>query len=163
MTIDTSKEAVERLVEYLRAEPARIEGLSGTYIDETAMREDFDDAVEMIKCLTAERDAQTARADAAEAEVARLQDENERLLADKARLDFLDECNSTLNKRSGTVYGWAMIMNHNVNRLMTERHHLAVDLYDSKPHGVPSCRIAIDAEMRRIFAARAALQRKAGE
>ena len=76
---------------------------------------------------------------------------------DKARLDFLDECNSALNARSGTVYGWALVMNHNVNRLMTERHHLAVDLHDSKAHGAPSCRIAIDAEMRRIAAARAAL------
>ena len=79
------------------------------------------------------------------------------LEADKARLDFLDECNSALNARSGTVYGWAMVMNHNVNRLMTERHHLAVDLHDSKAHGAKSCRIAIDNEMRRIAAARAAL------
>ena len=78
------------------------------------------------------------------------------LEADKTRLDFLDECNAALNARSGTVYGWAMVMNHNVNRLMTERHHLAIDLHDSKAHGAPSCRGAIDAEMRRIEIARLA-------
>ena len=86
--------------------------------------------------------------------------------ADKARLDFLDKCNAALNARSGTVYGWAMVMNHNVNRLMTERHHLAIDLHDSKAHGAPSCRGAIDAEMRRIEIARlarAALAQKGGE
>ena len=88
------------------------------------------------------------------------------LEADKTRLDFLDECNAALNARSGTVYGWAMVMNHNVNRLMTERHHLAIDLHDSKAHGAPSCRWAIDAEMRRIEIARlarAALAQKGGE
>lgn len=85
------------------------------------------------------------------------------LEADKARLDFLDECNAALNARSGTAYGWAMVMNHNVNRLMTERHHLAVDLHDSKAHGAPSCRDAIDAEMRRIYAARRSALSSTGE
>lgn len=72
------------------------------------------------------------------------------LQADKARLDFLDGMNAALNRRSGTHYGWTLILNHNVNRLMLG--HLEVDLNDSEG-GVaklPSCRAAIDREASRI-------------
>ncbi|GHC12722.1 hypothetical protein GCM10007291_07530 [Gemmobacter nanjingensis] len=64
MTIDTNKEAVER---HLTLDDNHEAGLipMATQI--------------LLRALTAERDAQTARADAAEAEVARLTAENERL------------------------------------------------------------------------------------
>jgi hypothetical protein len=75
------------------------------------------------------------------------------LLMDKARLDFLDECNRRLNASCGTRYGWDMVMNHNVTRLMSGRH-LDIDLNDSKAHGAPSCRDAIDKEIKRIADAR---------
>lgn len=87
--------------------------------------------------------------------VAELAEENERLREDKARLDFLDACNQRLNSTYGTSYGWKMVMNHNVNRLMTG-HHLDVDLNDFEGFGAKSCRQAIDAEMRRVEAARRA-------
>lgn len=109
------------------------------------VRKDLHDAE--ISRLTAERDA--------------LRAEVEALRADSQRLDFLDRCNAALNMQSGTAYGWKMVMNHNVNRLMTARHHLAVDLNDAEPHGPPSCREAIDEEMSRVSAAHAA--RKEGE
>ncbi|WP_288927252.1 hypothetical protein [uncultured Maritimibacter sp.] len=87
----------------------------------------------------------------------RMTAEIEHLRADRDRLDFLDECNARLNEKSGTKYGWKMVMNHNVNRLMTQKGHLAVDLNDADAVGVPSCRKAIDGEMARIAVARAAL------
>ncbi len=62
MTIDTIKEAVERL----RRNDERLHAMIEKLVEAGA------------KCA-AERDAQTARADAADAEVARLKDENERL------------------------------------------------------------------------------------
>jgi hypothetical protein len=76
---------------------------------------------------------------------------------DKARLDFLDQCNRNLNEYCGTVYRWRMVMSHNVNRLFL-RDLKTVDLHDSEPHGLSSCRDAIDAEMRRVEAARAHFQ-----
>lgn len=85
-----------------------------------------------------------------------LADENERLREDKARLDFLDACNQRLNSTYGTSYGWKLVMNHNVNRLMTG-HHLDVDLNDFEVFGANSCRQAIDAERRRVEAARSAM------
>lgn len=87
--------------------------------------------------------------------VAELAEENERLREDKARLDFLDACNQRLNSTYGTSYGWKMVMNHNVNRLMTG-HHLDVDLNDFEGFGAKSCRQAIDAERRRVEGARRA-------
>ena len=82
--------------------------------------------------------------DAAEAEVRRLQGELEATREDKKRLDFLDECNRRLNAYSGTTYGWKLILNHNVNRLMLG--HMAVDLHDSEggKAKLPSCRAALD-------------------
>lgn len=74
---------------------------------------------------------------------------------DTARLDFLDQLNANLNARCGTNYRWEMVINHNVNRLMTGRH-LDVDLNDARAHGFNSCRDAIDREMLRIAAIRSA-------
>lgn len=85
--------------------------------------------------------------------IAALEAENVRLREDKARLDFLDECNHRLNSTYHTSYGWKMIMNHNVNRLMTG-HHLDVDLNDFEAFGAKSCRQAIDAERQRVEDAR---------
>ncbi len=75
--------------------------------------------------------------------------------ADTARLDFLDHLNRALNAAHGTNYRWEMVINHNVNRLMTGRH-LDVDLNDAKAHGFQSCRDAIDREMLRLAASRRA-------
>ena len=83
----------------------------------------------------------------AAAEIARLRDECEALRADKARLDYLDRCNAALNAEYGTTYSWKLIQSHNVNRLMLGISY-DVDLNDSQPHGLPSCREAIDERMR---------------
>ncbi len=101
----------------------------------------YADALALITSLTAELTA-------ARAEV-------ERLRADKARLDFLDEANTRLNAKYGTTYRWKLIMNHNVNRLMIG--HLDVDLNDAEPHALKSCRDAIDEKMRDVAASHAAL------
>jgi hypothetical protein len=81
-------------------------------------------------------------------------DRLERLEADKARLDFLDEANRRLNAVFGTTYKWELIMNHNVNRLMIGQ--LDVDLNDAAPNGLKSCREAIDQRMRAVEVARRA-------
>lgn len=73
--------------------------------------------------------------------------ENAELLRDKARLDYLDRCNAALNAHYGTAYSWRLIQSHNVNRLMLGNYY-DVDLNDSQPHGLPSCRDAIDERMR---------------
>jgi hypothetical protein len=85
----------------------------------------------------------------------------EALAEDKQRLDFLDECNRRLNENYGTNYGWELILNHNVNRLMLG--HLQVDLNDSRGGNakLPSCRAAIDEAMNNIRRARDTLNRKA--
>jgi len=75
----------------------------------------------------------------------------EALLADKARLDYLDRCNASLNAQYGSTYGWTLIQNHNVNRLMLD--HLSVDLNDMAAQGLPSCRDAIDQKMRQALTA----------
>ncbi len=86
------------------------------------------------------------RAERAEAECADLRAKVAELEADKARLDYLDRCNAALNARYGTTYRWKLIQSHNVNRLMIG--DFAVDLHDSQPHGLPSCRDAIDERIR---------------
>jgi|HubBroStandDraft_1064217.scaffolds.fasta_scaffold27520_7 hypothetical protein len=80
-------------------------------------------------------------------EIASLIERVRELEADKARLDFLDECNRRLNSQSGSKYGWRLILNHNVNRLMSG--HLSIDLHDSEggSHKLSSCRAAIDERM----------------
>lgn len=86
------------------------------------------------------------RAERAEAECSELRALVAELTADKERMDYLDRCNAALNAAHGTYYGWKLILNHNVNRLMLD--HFCVDLNDSQPHGLPSCRDAIDERMR---------------
>lgn len=68
--------------------------------------------------------------------------------ADQARLDFLDEANIRLNAKYGTTYRWRLVMNHNVNRLMLG--DMDVELQDSEPHALRSCRLAIDEKMREV-------------
>ncbi|MCP1558606.1 UNVERIFIED_ORG: hypothetical protein M2438_002693 [Methylobacterium sp. SuP10 SLI 274] len=101
------------------------------------------------------------RAEAAEARSAQLQAEVEALKEDAARLDFLDGCNARLNASYGTHYGWKLVLNHNVNRLMLG--DMKVDLHDSEGGNdkLPSCRLAIDqARARTALAARAATARE---
>lgn len=134
MTIDTSKEAVERLA-------LLHEGI--VFAEATGARQclvDVDDA-RFMHTLAAERDAQTARADAAEAEVAQLQDENARLreaVTMTLRADNLRE----------------------VYHAMPNDHNRIGDKRSRKGH-------ARDAWLRAFRKAaklsRAALQRKAGE
>lgn len=65
---------------------------------------------------------------------------------DKERLDFLDRCNLALNDHYQTNYGWKLILNHNVTRLMSERGLDFIDLHDSEGGNkkFKSCREAID-------------------
>lgn len=81
------------------------------------------------------------------AELERLRIELSEARKDTNRLDFLDRCNRALNGRYGTNYGWKLIRNHNVNRLMSEG--MEIDLHDSEggTAKLPSCRAAIDAQM----------------
>lgn len=76
--------------------------------------------------------------------------EREKANDDSKRLDYLDECNRRLNAYHGTTYGWELILNHNVTRLMSG--HLAIDLHDSKAGtGMQkSCRDAIDERMKTL-------------
>ena len=92
---------------------------------------------------------------------AQLQAEAEALKEDAARLDFLDGCNARLNASYGTHYGWKLVLNHNVNRLVLG--DMKVDLHDSEGgnNKLPSCRLAIDdARKRTALAARAATARE---
>ncbi|MEL6758190.1 MAG: hypothetical protein AAFP81_17295 [Pseudomonadota bacterium] len=91
------------------------------------------------------------------------EDELEELRADKARLDFLDEANARLNAQAGAFYGWEIIFNHNVNRLMVANSQLAVDLNDARAHGYKSCRDAIDVKMKDIEVRRARDAKLEGE
>lgn len=92
----------------------------------------------------------TARAEAAESRVAGLEAELAALREDKSRLDWLDACNARLNARYGTDYGWSLVLNHNVTRLMLG--HMVVDLHDSEGGNAKlrSCRLAIDERRRRL-------------
>ncbi|MEO1361120.1 MAG: hypothetical protein AAFU81_12330, partial [Pseudomonadota bacterium] len=89
--------------------------------------------------------------------------ELEELRADKARLDFLDEANHRLNEQAGSKYGWEIIFNHNVNRLMIANSRLAVDLNDARAYGYKSCRDAIDVKMKDIEVRRARDAKLEGE
>ncbi len=73
----------------------------------------------------------------------------ERVGKDTERLDFLDRQNQILNEFHKTEYGWELIINNNVNRLMAGNVN-RVDLNDSKAHGVKSCREAIDEKMNQL-------------
>jgi hypothetical protein len=96
----------------------------------------------------------------ATSELARLRAEGEALKEDAARLDFLDGCNARLNASYGTHYGWKLVLNHNVNRLVLG--DMKVDLHDSEGGNdkLPSCRLAIDEARRRTALARAATARE---
>ncbi len=76
--------------------------------------------------------------------------EVEALRKDRERLNFLDRCNQRLNAHYGSDYGWELILNHNINRLLLG--YGAVDLNDAcgGDKKLPSCRAAIDKEMERI-------------
>jgi len=69
--------------------------------------------------------------------------------ADAARLDWLDSANVRLNAKYGTRYKWQVILNHNVARLMLG--DMQVDLHDTDPNGLPSCRDAIDAARKPLL------------
>jgi hypothetical protein len=117
----------------------------------------YGELVERLRQYPAGGGKQLGRlADAAATAIQTLTAENERLEAklatvepDKARLDFLDECNTRLNAKYGTEYGWRLILNHNVNRLMLGPR-MDVDLHDSEGGNkkLRSCRAAIDERLR---------------
>lgn len=97
MTIDTSKEAVERLMDGVTPGPWEVRGKQtvGTgqmTIAKCGRKNGSADARfiaaarELVPALAAERDAQTARADAAEAEVARLTAERDTASAEVAMM-----------------------------------------------------------------------------
>ncbi|MCP4564020.1 MAG: hypothetical protein GY873_30330 [Bosea sp.] len=87
-------------------------------------------------------------------ELKRLQALSAERQRDSERLDFLDRCNAALNARYGTHYGWELILNHNITRLMLGRD--AVDLNDAAggKAKLPSCRAAIDARMTSLAGGR---------
>lgn len=67
---------------------------------------------------------------------------------DKVRLDYLDYLNRCLNARSGTLYGWRLILSHNVRRLAADFPR-GIDLNDANavgcyPTGLLSVRAVID-------------------
>jgi hypothetical protein len=79
--------------------------------------------------------------------------EYESLQRDKARLDFLDRCNTGMNAHCKTLYGWELVRSPNITRIMTRSPFsgelAAVDLNDANAvgtheGGVLSCRVAID-------------------
>jgi hypothetical protein len=72
--------------------------------------------------------------------------ERDELRQDKARLDWFDRMNLALNQHYGTAYRWRVVVNHNINRLVL-RDLKTVDMSDTDPFGLPSCREAIDAAM----------------
>lgn len=69
---------------------------------------------------------------------------------DTARLNFLDRISRGLNEQFSTLYGWRLISNHNVNRLLFgESRQNGIDLFDANPvgchpTGMLSIRQAID-------------------
>ena len=67
----------------------------------------------------------------------------QRAMQDTYRLNFLDYLNTNLNNKSGSEYGWEMVVNHNVNRIYAKSTD-SIDLRDSCAHGTKSCRDAID-------------------
>ena len=98
------------------------------------------------KPISPERIWQTFIEPALQAERQKREEVVEELRRDKERLDFLDSCNLTLNDHYQTNYGWKLILNHNVTRLMSERGLDFIDLHDSEGGNekFKSCRDAID-------------------
>ena len=93
------------------------------------------------------------------------EEEYESLKADKKRLDFLEECHTGLNDLFKTDYGWEVIINHNVIRLMKERDIRGIDLNDAKGGNdkIKTCRLALDKKMEEIEFQRKALNKKLEE
>lgn len=91
-------------------------------------------------------------ADMIEALLAQNAQQVEEAVKDKQRLDFLDECNRRLNDYYGTNYGWELILNHNVTRLMSGSLQ-RIDLNDAAGGNakLASCRAAIDKQMKALI------------
>ena len=89
-------------------------------------------------------------------------EEWESLKKDKERLDFLEECHTKLNEKCGTDYGWEIIINHNVVRMMMERNLREFDLNDAAGGNakIKTCRLAIDKKMEEFARQREAYQRQ---
>ena len=72
----------------------------------------------------------------------------EALKKDKERLDFLEDCHTKLNQKYGTDYGWEVIINHNVVRMMMNCQGglKEIDLNDARGGNdkIQTCRRAID-------------------
>lgn len=79
-------------------------------------------------------------------EVTIKKEEYESLKKDKERLDFLERCHDLLNEKYKTDWGWEVIINHNVVRLMSEKNIHWVDTNDTAGGHVriKTCRLAID-------------------
>jgi hypothetical protein len=168
MNPDTSRKAppmaeVNALVAELRLAVTRDQYCSGTTISHrtaVGLLDLLAHQAARLEEVTRDRDSWRRVAERLETEKAALTAagaEKERLRADKARLDFLDECNAALNGRYGTSYGWTLVLSHNVTRLMLGRW-MEVDLHDSEGSNarLPSCRDAIDRESNRLGIARRA-------
>lgn len=93
------------------------------------------------------------------------EEEYESLKADKKRLDFLEDCHTRLNDLYKTDYGWEVIINHNVVRLMKEKDINGIDLNDAKGGNdkIKTCRLALDKKMEEIEFQRKALNKKLEE
>jgi hypothetical protein len=90
-------------------------------------------------------------------EIERLERENAQLREDKRRLDFLEAAHDALSSRFGTNYGWELIINHNVVRVLAGSphptdFHEGIDLNDARggKSKRKTCRAAIDDFMKNI-------------
>jgi hypothetical protein len=63
-------------------------------------------------------------------------------------LDFLEKCHTLLNESYQTDYGWEIIINHNVVRMMMDKRGGIWDLDLNDACGgnakIKTCRLAID-------------------
>jgi len=87
----------------------------------------------------------------------KLERENQKLREDKRRLDFLEAAHDALNSRFGTNYGWDLIINDNVVRVLAGSphptdFHEGIDLNDAQggKSKHKTCRAAIDDFMENI-------------
>jgi hypothetical protein len=75
-------------------------------------------------------------------------EEYDSLKKDKERLDFLERCHTKLNEQYQTDYGWKIIINHNIVRMMMDSLDglRQIDLNDAEGGYAKSktCRLAID-------------------
>lgn len=77
------------------------------------------------------------------------QEEYESLKKDQERLNFLERCHDLLNEKYKTDYGWEVIINHNVVRMMMEKNINWMDMNDAAGGNakIKTCRKAIDKKM----------------